>query len=268
MYGITETTVHVTYRAMKVQDCSQLRSPIGVRLPDLTTYVLDTQGRPAPLGVIGELCIGGAGVTRGYLNRAELTSERFPMDPFSKTKGARMYKTGDLARYLPDGNLVFLGRNDHQVKIRGFRIELGEVEARIAEHPLVREATVVALGTDSDKRLVAYVVTDDIGQLAQLLRDHLTPVLPEYMIPTAFVRLDALPLTLNGKLDRRALPEPERDAFVSQGYEAPKGEIETAIAAIWADLLKIEKVGRHDNFFMLGGHSLLAVLLMNRVSSL
>ncbi|KAF9993213.1 hypothetical protein BGZ80_008241, partial [Entomortierella chlamydospora] len=136
MYGTTETTVHASYRVMKAQDCHQVLSPIGVRIPDLTIYVLDSQGRPAPLGTVGELCIGGAGVTRGYLNRPELTSERFPLDPFSKTKSARMYKTGDLARYLPDGNLIFLGRNDHQVKIRGFRIELGEIEARLLDHPL------------------------------------------------------------------------------------------------------------------------------------
>ncbi|KAF9343167.1 hypothetical protein BGX26_006143, partial [Mortierella sp. AD094] len=264
-YGPTETTVYSMYRAMKEQDCSQFVSPIGVRLPDLTAYVLDTQGRPAPLGVIGELFIGGAGVTRGYLNRAELTTERFLPDPFSKTNGARMYKTGDLVRYLPDGNFIFLGRNDHQVKIRGFRIELGEIEARLVEHPSVRETVVVALGTGSDKRLVAYVVADTVGQLAQLLRDHLTTVLPEYMIPAAFVQLNALPLTPNGKLDQRALPEPEREAFASRGYDAPQGEIETALAVIWADLLKIERIGRHDNFFMLGGHSLLAVKLIGLV---
>ncbi|KAF8946543.1 hypothetical protein BGZ46_005767, partial [Entomortierella lignicola] len=181
MYGTTETTVHASYRVMKSEDCQQTLSPIGVRIPDLSIYVLDSQGRPAPMGVIGELCIGGAGVTRGYLNRDELTSEKFPLDPFSKTKGARMYKTGDLARYLPDGNLIFLGRNDHQVKIRGFRIELGEIEARLMDHPIVRETVVIALGEDSDKRLVAYIVTDEVDQLAQLMRDHLTPLLPDYM---------------------------------------------------------------------------------------
>ncbi|KAF9993804.1 hypothetical protein BGZ80_008028, partial [Entomortierella chlamydospora] len=179
-----------------------------------------------------------------------------------------MYKTGDLARYLPDGNLIYLGRNDHQVKIRGFRIELGEIEARLVEHPLVHEGVVVAIGEDSDKRLVSYVVSDAVDHLAQLLRDHLATVLPEYMIPAAFVQMDALPLTSNGKLNLRALPEPEREAFASQGYEAPRGEIETALADIWVDLLKIERVGRHDNFFMLGGHSLLAVRLMNRISTL
>ncbi|KAF9993662.1 hypothetical protein BGZ79_001642 [Entomortierella chlamydospora] len=264
-YGPTETTVYSMYRAIKEQDCNQFVSPIGVRLPDLTAYVLDTQGRPAPLGVAGELFIGGAGVTRGYLNRPELTSERFLPDPFSKTEGARMYKTGDLVRYLPDGNFIYLGRNDFQVKIRGFRIELGEIEARLMDHPLVHEAVVVVVGTDSDKRLVAYVVSDAVDHLAQLLRDHLAAVLPEYMIPAAFVQLDALPLTTNGKLNRQALPEPEGDAFASQDYEAPFGETETALAAIWADVLKIERVGRNDSFFMLGGHSLLAVKMIGLV---
>ncbi|KAF9991507.1 hypothetical protein BGZ80_009080, partial [Entomortierella chlamydospora] len=168
----------------------------------MTIYVLDTQGRPVPLGAVGELCIGGAGVARGYLNRPELTSEKFPLDPFSKIQGSRMYKTGDLARYMEDGNLIFLGRNDHQVKIRGFRIELGEIEARLVEHSEVREAVVIALGDGVAKRLVAYVVAAPQEALAYNLRSHLEAVLPEYMIPTAFVRLDVLPLTPNGKLDR------------------------------------------------------------------
>ncbi|ORX76564.1 acetyl-CoA synthetase-like protein [Basidiobolus meristosporus CBS 931.73] len=265
MYGITETTVHVTYRVMKKTDCTQVISPIGSRIPDLTTYILDTRGNPVPMGVVGELYIGGAGVTRGYLNRPELTAERFPLDPFSKTPGARMYRTGDLGRYQSDGSLIFLGRNDHQVKIRGFRIELGEIEARLVDHPLVKEAAVLAVGDDSDKRLVAYVVAAHEEELAHLLRSHVAEKLPDYMIPTAFVRMDKLPLTANGKLDRRALPEPDSDSLVSQKYEAPVGEIETALAAIWEELLQINRVGRHDNFFMLGGHSLLAVQLIERL---
>ncbi|KAF9345146.1 hypothetical protein BGX26_003467, partial [Mortierella sp. AD094] len=265
MYGITETTVHVTYRVIKPEDCSHAVSPIGVRIPDLTIYVLDNHDQPVPLGVVGELCVGGAGVTRGYLNRLDLTSEKFPLDPFRKTEGARMYKTGDLVRYLPDGNLIFLGRNDHQVKIRGYRIELGEIEARLLDHPLVRETVVLAFGEGSSKRLVAYVVADSKDRLVHTLREHVSSKLPEYMIPTAFVRLDVLPLTSNGKLDRRALPEPNIDAFVSQEYEAPQGEIESTLATIWTELLKIERVGRHDNFFMLGGHSLLAVQMIERL---
>ncbi|KAF9434449.1 hypothetical protein BGZ76_008002 [Entomortierella beljakovae] len=265
MYGITETTVHVTYRVIKPEDCSHAASPIGVRIPDLTLYVLDTHGQPVPLGAVGELCVGGAGVTRGYLNRPELTSEKFPLDPFRKTEGARMYKTGDLVRYLPDGNMIFLGRNDHQVKIRGYRIELGEIEAQILDHPLVRETAVLAFGEGSSKRLIAYVVADSKDGLVHILREHASSKLPEYMIPAAFVRLDTLPLTSNGKLDRRALPEPDISAFVSQEYEAPQGEIESTLANIWAELLKVVRIGRQDNFFMLGGHSLLAVQMIERL---
>ncbi|MCK1475766.1 AMP-binding protein, partial [Bradyrhizobium sp. 197] len=209
--------------------------------------------------------IGGAGVARGYLNRPELTAERFLADPFSGEVGARMYRTGDLARYLPDGNLEFLGRIDDQMKIRGFRIEPGEIAARLVEHASVRDAAVVACEDRSgEKRLVAYVVTaaEHAGEaeeteLAGTLRTHLGARLPEYMVPSAFVRLAALPLTPNGKLDRKALPPPEDDAYARAAYEAPRGEIEIALAQIWAELLGLERVGRHDNFFELGGHSLL-----------
>ncbi|KAF9354377.1 hypothetical protein BGX26_007800, partial [Mortierella sp. AD094] len=268
MYGITETTVHVSYRVMTEADVTLSVSPIGERIPDLTIYILDSQNRPVPLGAIGELCIGGLGVSRGYLNRPELTSEKFPLDPFSDIDGARIYKTGDLARFLPNGELIYLGRNDHQVKIRGFRIELGEIEARLMDHKLVRESLVLAVGSESDKRLVAYVVADEIDSLAQKFRDHLTPLLPDYMVPAAFVRLDRFPLTPNGKLDRHALPEPERDAFASQAFEEPKGDAEMALAGIWSDLLKVDRISRHDNFFILGGHSLMAVRMINRLSSL
>ncbi|KAF9149043.1 hypothetical protein BGX20_006151, partial [Mortierella sp. AD010] len=240
-YGPTETTTFATTYNVTQITGQQGRLPIGRPISNTTIYVLDQRQKPVPLGCEGELYIGGMGIANGYLNRPNLTAERFISDPFSKQADARMYRTGDMVRYLPDGNLVFMGRNDHQVKIRGFRIELGEIEARLTEYPLVREATVIALESQSDKRLIAYVVADAVDSLAQLLRDHLTHVLPEYMIPAAFVRLDALPLTPNGKLDRRALPEPERDAFASQGYEAPQGEIETALATIWIDLLKIER---------------------------
>ncbi|UUM21367.1 non-ribosomal peptide synthetase [Mycoavidus sp. SF9855] len=268
MYGITETTVHVTYRPLQQQDSEQIGSPIGVRIPDLKVYLLDAYGQPVPLGVAGELYIGGAGVARGYLNRPDLTAERFLPDPFSDHDDARMYKTGDLARYLPDGNLMFLGRNDHQVKLRGFRIESAEIEACLVEHPQVREAVVLARGEGSDKHLVAYVVAEPDEQLASTLRAYLAARLPEYMVPTAFVRLDALPLTPNGKLDRQALPAPDDEAFAHQVYEAPQGEIETALAAIWAELLHVEQISRHDSFFALGGHSLLAIRLMNRVAAL
>ncbi|KAG0222973.1 hypothetical protein BGX31_008767, partial [Mortierella sp. GBA43] len=279
MYGITETTVHVTYRLMTPEDCGKLSSPIGVGIPDLRTYVLDSRGRPVPFGAVGELFVGGAGVTRGYLNRPELTADRFIPDPFVRDTEARMYKTGDLVRYLPDGDLAYLGRNDHQVKIRGFRIELGEIEARLHEHPLVSEVIVLAVGEDSGKRLVAYVVTkpedqldgipeQDKTQLAMTLRSHLALKLPEYMVPGAFVRMDKFPLTSNGKIDRRALPIPGVNDLAREAYEEPQGEIEIALASIWAELLNLDRVSRHDSFFTLGGHSLMAVRMMNRIAGL
>ncbi|KAG0199513.1 hypothetical protein BGX31_004274, partial [Mortierella sp. GBA43] len=235
MYGITETTVHVTYRPMTLSDCSLAVSPVGQRIPDLRVYVLDKYNQPVPIGAVGELHVGGAGVTRGYLNRSELTAERFIPDPFVDGPNARMYKTGDLARLLPDGSLVYLGRNDHQVKIRGFRIELGEIEARLLDHALVSEAVVVAIGDENNKRLVAYVVTPrdeeaeenmDGGQtqLAMTLRSHLVQCLPQYMVPSAFVRMDAFPLNANGKLDLRALPDPGDEALAREAYEEPQGE--------------------------------------------
>ncbi|KAG0197436.1 hypothetical protein BGX28_009065, partial [Mortierella sp. GBA30] len=268
-YGPTETTViATTYEGTTA--VSQLdRLPIGRPMSNTRVYVLDKNRKPVPIGAAGELYIGGPGVANGYLNRPDLTAERFLLDPFSSVPGARMYKSGDLVRYLPDGNIVFIGRNDDQVKIRGFRIELGEIEKRLAEHPQVRELAVLATGeSSSDKRLVAYVVADPHENLVQALREHLTTTLPEYMIPSAFVRLDTLPLTNNGKVDRRALPEPDSSSFVTQDYVAPQGDLEIALAAMWSEVLKVERVGRHDNFFVLGGHSLLAVRLMNRVSTL
>src|SRR5688572_18962956 len=227
---------------------------------------------------MGEIYIGGAGVALGYLNRPELTAERFVRDPFSREPGARMYRTGDLARYLPDGNLEFLGRNDQQVKVRGYRIELGEIEARLCEHPTVREAVVIARqDSGGDKRLVAYVTSAATGErdsdapvaeLVAALRRHLAERLPEYMVPSAFVRLAALPLTPNGKLDRNALPAPDGEAVLARAYEAPQGELEEILATVWAELLGLPRVGRHDHFFELGGHSLLAVALMERLRRL
>ena len=276
MYGITETTVHVTQHPLTSHDARQDDSVIGQRLPDLNVYLLDAYGQPVPTGSVGEMYIGGAGVTRGYLNRPELTAERFLHDPFAGKTDARMYRSGDLARYLPTGDLAFLGRNDDQVKIRGFRIELGEIAARLTEHPSIREAVVVAQGEDPDKRLVAYIVAQTEVQgrpvaceaglaLAGTLRDYLNGCLPDYMVPSAYVRLGCLPITGNGKLDRRALPAPGDDAFVRAVYEVPLGEIETTLAQIWSELLGIEHVSRHDNFFALGGHSLLAVRLIERL---
>ncbi|HEX6910498.1 MAG TPA: amino acid adenylation domain-containing protein, partial [Longimicrobium sp.] len=266
MYGITETTVHVTYRPLSWADVERGgASPIGACIPDLRAYLLDRAGEPVPVGVAGELYVGGAGLARGYLGRPELTAERFVADAFGAEPGARLYRTGDLGRWLPDGTLEFLGRADLQVKIRGFRIELGEIEARLLEHPGVREAVVLAReDAPGDRRLVAYVAGDETAG-ADVLRAHLGETLPAYMVPAAYVRMERWPLTTNGKLDRGALPAPEGGAFAARGYEAPAGEVERAVAEIWAELLGVERVGRGDDFFALGGHSLLAVRVVSRV---
>ena len=240
-------------------------------LPPVTPWHLMPFGRgrphhhcePVPIGAAGEIHIGGAGVARGYLNRPELTAERFIASPF--VDGDRLYRTGDLGRYRHDGTIEFLGRNDFQVKIRGFRIEPGEIEARLAEHPGVREAVVLPReDAPGDKRLVAYTTTrpDSAPPGAGALRAHLAASLPEYMVPAAYVALDAWPLTANGKLDRQALPAPDSSAFAARGYEPPVGETEERLARIWADVLKLERIGRRDNFFELGGHSLLGIRLM------
>ncbi|KAF8918514.1 hypothetical protein BGZ58_004833, partial [Dissophora ornata] len=215
MYGPSET-FYTTYQPVRREDCGQITCPIGVPLPDLRLYVLDGHRQPVPLGAVGELYIGGDGVARGYLNRADLTAERFLPDPFIGIANARMYKTGDLVRYLADGSLMFIGRNDDQVKIHGFRVELGEIEAHLAEHELVREAVVVVFDVDKGKQLVAYVVAQPEEGLVFALRTHLSTRLPEYMMPAAFVCVSAFPLTPNGKLDRRALPEPGEDDFARQ----------------------------------------------------
>ncbi|WP_122319512.1 non-ribosomal peptide synthetase, partial [Pseudomonas corrugata] len=268
MYGITETTVHVTYRALCAEDAQLVGvSPIGGRIPDLQLYVLDARREPVPVGVVGEMYVGGAGVSRGYLNRAELTAERFLKNPFSNEPNARMYKTGDLGRWLADGSIEYLGRNDDQVKIRGFRIELGEIEAALAACEGVSEAVVIAREDETgDKRLVAYVIAkEDAQPAAAELRTQLLGSLADYMVPSAFVLLEAFPLTTNGKLDRKALPVPDQSSVATREYEAPQGAVETIIAALWQDLLDLERIGRHDNFFELGGHSLLAVKLIERM---
>jgi hypothetical protein len=265
-YGPAETTVFsTTYPEIKNRS---RHTPIGRPLANTRIYILDAHGEPVPVGVTGELYIGGAGVARGYLNRPELTAERFVRDPFTSEAGARMYRTGDLGRFLADGNIEFLGRNDFQVKIRGFRIELGEIEARLREHEEVQEAVVLAReDTPGDKRLVAYYTAREQNSVgAEALRAHLAAKLPEYMVPAAYVRLESLPLTPNGKLNRKALPAPEGEAYVVRQYEAPQGPIEELMAQIWAELFNRERVGRHDNFFELGGHSLMAVTLVERLA--
>ncbi len=268
-YGPTENTTFSTCYPVPRDGDGQNALPIGRPIGNSTAYVLDAQRRLLAVGCVGELYVGGDGVARGYLNRPELTDERFLPDPFSRVPGARMYRTGDLSRYRPDGSLEFLGRNDQQVKIRGFRIEPGEVEARLAEHPAVRNAVVVAReDSPGERRLVAYVVVlddADADELAGSLRAHLATCLPDYMVPAAYVRLDALPLTPNGKVDRKTLPAPGGDAFIRQGFAEPQGETEIALAQVWSDLLGVERIGRHDNFFELGGHSLLATRLLSRL---
>ncbi|HEY6923350.1 MAG TPA: amino acid adenylation domain-containing protein, partial [Steroidobacteraceae bacterium] len=264
-YGPTETTVCASAYRCRPDEADLV--PIGRPLANTTMYLLDEYGQPVPIGVTGELHIGGVQVARGYLNRPDLTQERFLPDPFSATPGTRVYKTGDLGRYLPDGNIVFLGRTDFQVKIRGFRIELGEIEAQLLACRGVGEAVVIAReDSAADKRLVAYVVPNDDTELSVgELRAQLAARLPEYMVPAAYVVLPSLPVTPNGKVDRSVLPDPEADAYLRRAYEAPFGDTEIAIAGIWRELLHIQQIGRHDHFFELGGHSLLAVQLISRL---
>jgi amino acid adenylation domain-containing protein len=264
MYGTTETTVFVTYRPLSAADDAGCE--IGVPIPDLQAYILNAQLEPVPVGVAGELLVGGAGVGRGYLNRPELSAARFIASPFAA--GERLYRTGDLARWRRDGVIEYLGRIDDQVKVRGFRIELGEIEAALKQHAGVREAVVVVReDVPGDKRLVAYVVgAPDAAAQTGELRDLLKRSLPDYMVPTAFVVMAALPLTHNGKLDRKALPAPDMDAARSSGaYVAPRNPVEGAIASILGDVLKVDQIGVGDNFFDLGGHSLSATRFILRL---
>jgi amino acid adenylation domain-containing protein/non-ribosomal peptide synthase protein (TIGR01720 family) len=265
MYGITETTVHVTYRKITHADLvAQSGSVIGGPIADLRLYVLNAQRQPVPMGVAGELYVGGAGVARGYLHRPELTAERFLADPFRADINDRLYRTGDLARRLPNGDLEYLGRVDQQVKIRGFRIELGEIEAVLTRQPGVREAVVVAReDSPGDKRLVAYFVAD-ANQSARDIRAALCAVLPEHMVPASLVRLAALPLTANGKIDRVALPRPElQRSETGNAYAAPRFPTEEMLCRIWREILGVDEVGIHDNFFALGGDSILAIQVIS-----
>ena len=268
MYGITETTVHVSYRPITLADTFDSDSPIGVAIPDLSWYVLDADFNPVAQGCSGELHIGHAGLARGYHNRAALTAERFVPDPFGD--GGRLYRTGDLARWR-EGLIDYAGRIDHQVKIRGFRIELGEIEARLKTHPQVQDAVVLA----RDNQLIAYTVRRSgfsregsmptaEAELRTALRDHLKSTLPDYMVPVHLILLDAFPLTGNGKLDRKALPAPDASQLQA-AFVAPETPLQQELAAIWAEVLKVERVGLHDNFFELGGHSLLATQVISRI---
>ncbi|QWI14266.1 non-ribosomal peptide synthetase [Bacillus mycoides] len=264
MYGITETTVHVTYYPITQDDVQHAsRSNIGKRIPDLEVYILDAYQQPVPIGVDGELYIGGAGLARGYLNRPELTAERFIPHPFSSDPKARLYRTGDLARYLPDGNLDYRGRIDHQVKIRGFRIEIGEIESTLNAYASIKEAVVIVREDQpGDKRLVAYVVGDgNVGAW----REYLKAKLPSYMVPSRFVTMEAIPLTANGKVDREVLPMPEEEQTNSEAV-APRNSNEKILATIWKQVLGVKKVGIHDNFFEIGGDSILSIQIISQAS--
>lgn len=267
-YGPTETHV-VTSLTLTGDPGEWSELPrIGRPIYNTQIYVLDGQRQPLPIGVLGEIYVGGASVARGYRNRPELTAQRFVADPFSTDAQALLYKTGDLGRWSAEGLLEYLGRNDDQVKIRGFRIELGEIASQLARHEQVREVAVIAReDVPGEKRLVAYVTSrSQLAPSAAALREHLQRLIPDHMMPSAFVTLERLPVTPSGKLDRRALPAPHLGAYVSRAYEAPQGELENELSHIWQELLRVQRVGRNDNYFELGGHSLSAMKVMVRVA--
>jgi amino acid adenylation domain-containing protein len=265
LYGPSEDTTYSTYALRRRRGPATIGRPIA----NTQVYVLDQQFNAVPVGIPGELYIGGVGLARGYWNRPELTAEKFLPNPFGIEPGSRLYRTGDLTRYRPDGTLEFLGRRDHQIKLRGFRIELGEIEAHLLQRPDVREAVVlVREDRPGEKRLVAYAVpyrepVPVCGELRRFLAERL----PEYMVPAAFVILPALPLTPNGKVNRRALPVPDLDAQRERAYVAPRTPAEEIVAGIWAEVLGLERVGVQDNFFDLGGHSLLLAKVWSRLQS-
>ncbi|HEX8391099.1 MAG TPA: amino acid adenylation domain-containing protein [Longimicrobium sp.] len=264
-YGPTENTTYTTCHTVRAQDLSRTSIPIGRPIAGTTTFVLDSRLRPCPVGVVGELYTGGDGLATGYLERPGMTAEKFIPNPFDASHGARMYRIGDLARWLPDGTLEFLGRLDTQIKVRGFRIEPGEIEAALQTHPAIEDACVIARADSrGDKRLIAYVVPRD-GRMPELaeLRETVRERLPDYMVPAAFVPMAELPLNPNGKVDRNALPTPEMAD--DRIFAAPATETERALAALWTALLGVERIGVDDGFFDLGGHSLLATQLVSRI---
>jgi hypothetical protein len=281
-YGPTETTIGPSFFDTTELDPQSTNVPIGRPIANTQIYILDAQQQPVPLGVPGEIFIGGVGLARGYFNRPELTAERFmtwaPPLPGAMPR-ERLYRTGDLGRFRPDGNIEYLGRVDHQVKLRGLRVELGEIEAQLRAHPALREACVVAReDTPGDRRLVAYVMraepllaagaSEPGASLRHELRAHLQARLPDYMVPSAFVELAALPLTPNGKVDQRALPAPSSGSRPGPELVSPRNDLERGLAAIWREVLGIEQVGINDNFFELGGHSLLMVKAHGQIQAL
>ncbi|HWF05181.1 MAG TPA: amino acid adenylation domain-containing protein, partial [Candidatus Angelobacter sp.] len=262
LYGPSEDTTYSTFTTAPRDDSEPVT--IGRAIANSQAYVLDQEMRPVPLGVMGELFLGGEGLARGYLQRPEITAERFVPNPFSEVQGKRLYCTGDQARWRTDGTLEFLGRLDHQIKLRGYRIEMGEIETALMKHASVEQAVVITKGEASEKKLVAYLVSKDSSNPVEIatLREHLHRMVPEYMMPAAYIVLEKFPLTRNGKVDRKALPEPEHKA---KEYVAPSTLIEEALAEIWSEVLKVKRPGITDNFFEAGGHSLLAVQLISRV---
>ncbi|MCP4657357.1 MAG: AMP-binding protein, partial [bacterium] len=267
-YGPTENTVVTTAGAVAAA-AGEGAPPIGRPIANHRVYLLDRALRPVPIGVAGELHAAGPGLARGYRGRPRLTAEKFIPNPLAEqaagTLGERLYKTGDLARTLPDGGIDFLGRIDHQVKIRGFRIELGEIETVLGRHPAVRETAVVVRADAGDRRLVAYVVPAEAALPASELRSWLGESMPEYMVPAAVVLLEALPLTAHGKVDRTALPAPESNGALADAWAGPRSPVEEILAEIWSRVLGVDRLGVHDDFFALGGHSLLATRVASRV---
>ncbi len=268
-YGPTESTVVATSGVVAPAGSEAKRPSIGRAIANTQIYILDEQMRPAAPGTTGELYIGGAGLARGYRNRPELTLEKFVPNPFRNGSGSgRLYRTGDRARVLPNGEIEFLGRLDDQIKIRGYRVELDEISSVLDSHPEVKASAVTVSGSSSEeKRLVAYLVLATESQpTANVFREYLQRHLPDYMIPAAFVRLEALPLTNNGKVDRSALPQPNGNVLPEEAYVAPRSLVEQRLAELIAPLLHVERVGANDNFFLLGGHSLLGTQLLTRIS--
>ena len=267
VYGPTENTTFSTWHRVEQVAPDAATVPIGRSIANSQLFVVDGNCQPVPVGVVGELLVGGAGLARGYLNRPDLTAERFVPSPFASVAGARLYRTGDLVRYLPDGSVEFVGRNDDQVKIRGFRIELGEIDAELGRHPSIRQSFTIASQSDGQKRLVTYVVPAASGPLAwEEIRNALRQRLPDYMVPAVFVELGALPLNPNGKVDRARLPEPTGERQLQEEFVGPRSGLERQIAAIWREALQVERVGVRDNFFDLGGHSLLLIQVHARMA--
>jgi acyl-coenzyme A synthetase/AMP-(fatty) acid ligase/acyl carrier protein len=265
MYGITETTVHVTYKEITADEIRTNKSIIGDPIPTLSCYVLDQDLKPVTVGVVGELCVGGAGVARGYHNRPELTADKFVANPFKANE--KIYRSGDFARILPNGEIEYIGRKDEQVKIRGHRIEIGEIEAALLKLPEIEDSVVLATKNEQEEyELSAYVISDnpDSFSIADM-REKLKVQIPAYMVPSFYVALAEFPLTSNGKLDKKALPSPKSSGASVTEYVAPRNDLDERTITIWESILNREKIGIQDNFFDLGGHSLKATRVLTKI---